>query len=398
MPRTKADPPKTPKRRTRTRLEKGALVSIALGKLACATPAPSTIGDPPGHAELRPQTPPSAAPAATPAPTNEAAVAATDNTAEVLAKLDPYIVTPPKIARKTLYTWTTLDQIEELAKDRILLTRTDSPKFGASYFEQVLHVRAETTKDPLAKLLRTNAYARARFAWSAPWATLLGIGGESYGEELIEITLKPEAWIVAMYSSNPAFEVFDLEGRKIPNKDALAHPERIAAVYFEHDQPARGYAASIAGPEERAAYREYIVCNESMVASWSTRTDAIRKEITDSADALEALAKNLAERPPSPREMTGNAGTWSFKVPLETWRLANPTPSPLSAYETSIAFPEGAYTPTPQNLLRLAQKLRALSWQGAPITYFPSAKFSPKDIQNPAKPPRAYKPTGRGTF
>ncbi len=379
--------PKKPaaRRRRSMAIERGALLSIALGELACSPAAPP----PP------PDQPPPVVSISTPAASASAADAQppADDTPEAIEKLLPYVVLHDRPARRTLYTWTTRAQIEELAKDRVLLTRTESAEHGASYFDQVLDERARG-KDALARLLRTAAFARARFAWPAPWSTLLGFPGEDYGDELIQVTLKPDAWIAVLRTSQPALTVIDLENRPVPAADALAHPARIAAVYFVHDTPKAGYAASTAGPMERLAYREYVLCNESMIESFAAHTPEIAQEITRSADAMAALGRHLRAHP-APTLLTA---TWNIDA-KETWALTAPPKAPQALYEAALSFPNDLYLPAGEPLLALAAKLRALRVDGPQIVHQPTAVFPRPAATRPSPPPRKVKkPSWGGTF
>ncbi|MDI3289296.1 hypothetical protein [Polyangium sp. 15x6] len=363
------------RRRAKATLEKGAWLSIALSEIAC-NPAPAA--------------PASSAPthAAAPAPSASAPVWTSPNQGEeeILQKFAPYAVTDGSIARRVLYTWTTREQIAALEKDRVLLTRTESPEHGASYFDQMLHARA-VAKDPLAEVLRTTPFARARYAWTAPWATTFGLGGESYGDRLLRVTLKQDAWVAVLMTSKKNLEVRDLAGKPVPIADALAHPERIAAVYFAHDTPVTGYAASMAGPEERVGYREYVLCNESMIESWSIRTPEIRKELLDGAAALRALARFLFLHPPE-RRFTGVR--WNVQVVKETFPLAEPVPTLFGMYEASLAFPSGVYEPESNRLNIVAARIEEYEEQqkGSPLTHTPTAKFPPPSERKPSPPPR----------
>ena len=109
---------------------------------------------------------------------------------------------------------------------------------------------------------RTSSSACSRFGWTAPWATVVGWRGETYGDVLITIKLAPEALIVRVRASTDAMEVVDLEGRIVSLEAVLARPDRIAAVYFVQDLPQRG-GGTWAGTAARAAFREYVICNES---------------------------------------------------------------------------------------------------------------------------------------
>jgi hypothetical protein len=296
------------------------------------------------------------------------------------AALLPYVVLPGRIAARTLYTWTTRDQIAQLAQKRVLLTRTESPERGSSYFSQRLSLRAKEG-DELAKLLQSGGFAKARHAWPAPWATFLGSPGERYGDELIQIKLKPEAWFVVFRSSKPDLSVVDMESRAISSEDALAHPERIAAVYFVHDELGKEGAASSAPPPVRAAYREYVLCNESMIASYAVYTEDIKQELQRSADAVAALATHLQKSPSPPLLPSG----WNLSVARESWMQITPPKEPLSIYETALSFPNELYLPDSSRLFDLADRLRKLVFDEKPIHHMPTLKF-PKQTSTKPKP------------
>ncbi|MDI1429566.1 hypothetical protein [Polyangium sorediatum] len=376
------------RRRAKATLEKGAWLSIALSELACS-PAPAPT---PPASSTPTETVAPASPTAAPAPSVAASTGLNQGEEEILQKFMPYAVTDGSIARRVLFTWTTREQIAALEKAPVLLTRAESPEHGASYFDQLLHARA-LAKDPLAQMLRTTPFARARYAWTAPWATTYGLGGESYGDQLLRVTLKPEAWIAVLMTSKKALDVRDLAGKPVPIADALAHPERIAAVYFVHDTPKTGYAASLAGPEERVGYREYVLCNESMIESWSLRTPEIRKELLDSAAALRALARHLFLHPPE-RRFTGTR--WNVHVVTETFPLAAPVPTLLGAYEASLAFPFGVYEPEADRLNTVATRVEEYeeSQKGPPLMHTPTATFPPPSARKPSPPPRIVRRYG----
>src|SRR5262245_10859424 len=124
-----------------------------------------------------------------PPPRPKAAAVARDLRADAVAALARDALYHGDV-RRTLYTWTTAEQIRELQHARRLLVREESPEHGASYLEQVLYALA-TGGDRIAALLYTTPFAKMRFAWHAPWATRMGWPGEQYGDQLIRVTLKP---------------------------------------------------------------------------------------------------------------------------------------------------------------------------------------------------------------
>ena len=116
-----------------------------------------------------------------------------------------------QFARRTLYTWTTTEQIDELRRTGILLSRSESPAHGTSYAEQVLDALARRG-DPTALLVYPTGYAKARHAWASPWATRAGWPDEQYGDQLVRITLKREAIVLALSTRTGAFTARDASG------------------------------------------------------------------------------------------------------------------------------------------------------------------------------------------
>jgi len=264
-------------------------------------------------------------PQAPPPPAPPSDVAKSDDAA-VLWR-DP--VTAERFARRVLYTWTTADQIAELRTAKRLLTREESPANGASYFEQYLHGLA-AGGDPIAKLLDTTTFAKSRFAWPAPWATSGGMGAEQWGDQLIRVTLKKDAIVLAVSSRTRTFTARDLDNRALPLDLVMQHPERIGAVYFE-----------------AAQYREMVLCNESMIAGWSVGTQDIADEVAAEARAIAALAAELRAGPVTPELQRGFASAVAIQnIALEPRALdevakrlrAMPRPPALEGVST-VVFP-----------------------------------------------------------
>lgn len=293
-----------------------------------------------GDAKKPESTPPAIGRASAPAPANH-----------TLLWRD--VPTAASFARRTLYTWTTSEQVEELRRTKVLLSREESPEHGASYFEQYIHMLASThgPAEAIAKLLDSTGYAKSRFAWIAPWATREGIGDEVYGEQLIRIDLAADAIVLAL--AGTAFTAHDLSDAPIDLAIALAHPERIAAVYFDS-----------------GSFREYIVCNESMIASYTVGTDEIRDVALAEAAALEALADKIATTIP---------------------------PDLAADYQRALALPNPSYNLTTQNLQRIAMHLRGLP---RPHAIEGGGRTAWAGIGQPRTPPRTIKRGGTylGTY
>ena len=217
---------------------------------------------------------------ATPAP---AASAATPLVDLARAKLAAFDVSDTRVARRVLYTWTTAAQVKELDKNPVLLSRTERPGVGRSFYQQVLELDALQTARPASVMLSGPAFAKLRFAWPHAWPTAIGPDGEAYGDQLVRVTLRSSA-VFGRFDTQAGWTFVDMENQSVAEAEALAHPERIAAVYFAN----RGNAVDAQG-QTRAPYREYVLVNESQIEEWSLGTRAIQEELDGAADALRAV-------------------------------------------------------------------------------------------------------------
>jgi hypothetical protein len=298
-----------------------------------------------------------------------------DTDGDLMRRLAAEAVSSSKFARRTLYTWTTSEQVTALGVDRRLLVRDESPTNGASYIDQVLHKLA--AKDKLAALLYTAPFAKMRFAWPTMWPTRAGWPNEHYGDELIRITLKPEAWIVHLTTATGTFVVHDMQDAVVPIETVLADPKRIAAIYFVSDNsvtPAPGF------PRPHSGFREYALCNESMIEWYEVGTARVAKELDQAIALVESLTK-LAGKTTD----TAVARAWDGS-PTEV----------VGAYHATLALDSPNYELRRDALEELIALLRASRPQASrgAIKGAPTAVFAPGP---PRKPPRIVR-RGGDTF
>ncbi|MFT5679978.1 MAG: hypothetical protein ACI8RZ_000883 [Myxococcota bacterium] len=266
--------------------------------------------------------------------------------------------TPPRV----LYSWTTDDQLERLSQHRMLLTRTESPLRGQTGFALRIAQYAEQSASPTAKLLNRPGFARHRYAWSNPWATALGWQEETYGSDLIRVELKDEAWMAIFdVQAEPVLRFVDMKGQPVSEAEVLAHPERIGVVLHLKPQTwepdPKYYTFGMTIP----AYREYVLCNEGMIARWSHGGEAQRQVLADSRELLVDLRARLPEVAPS--------------VSLEeTWRQP-PGDDPIDLYFHNLSLNSGQYWPTESALDTLIARLDAIA-QDRAITHEPNFNFS----------------------
>src|SRR5262245_52917838 len=306
-----------------------------------------------------------------------AAVASADVAGDAVRALARVALPHDRYVRRALYTWTTRDQIDGLARTKQLLSREESPTLGGTYSEQVMHALAQAG-DPIAKLVDTTTYAKSRFAWLAPWATRLGWPGEEYGDQLIRVTLADRAIVLALSTATGSFEARDMQNRPVSRDDVLAHPERIAAIYFVSDAGAPP-AASV--PRPVTTYREYILINESMIESWAAGTDDVSRELAQEAIELEVVARWLADRPPQPLAVRHG------------WAAAPTTPE--AAYAAALAFDNPKYKLTYKTIKHLIEVLRTAPRPPA-ITGGGTAMFPGVGVAR--NPPRVVPAAPRGTY
>jgi hypothetical protein len=265
-------------------------------------------------------------------------------------------------ARRVLYSWTTAEQVAELREGGVLLTRTERPGLGAGYaFTSIANLAAATngsTSALLSGLL--TAFAKARYAWPNAWATRVGWPGEDYGDQLLRIVLRPDAWIVIVYDGG-GVAVVDMENQPVSMEDAAATPGRVGAVYFyKQDAQGRGTFGSLYCT---GGYREFIVGNEAMIEEWSLGTASIKNQIEADAELIEDLLRVVRPSPP-----TYDAATFNTAVAC-SWD--SPVSGDLDRYERSLAIPSENYIPLPAGLANLASALRASLFEPDPFVVKP---------------------------
>ncbi len=285
----------------------------------------------------------------------------------VLTALGPFEVMAGSLARRRLYSWTTDAQRAELLRTGTLLTRAASPTRGLAYAHAVLDARADQG-DRAAALLRAEAFQRARFGWPSAFAALLGGGDESYGQRLVRIVLKPEAlFAVLRVGAAPEEDItfVDAEDRPVELAFALAHPERIAVVYFEHRARADARFGS---------YREYVVCNEFMIEEWSLDGESLSRELETEASALDRLAAYLDGREIAPVELSA------------AWRAHRDAmaPSVGVAWARAVALGSEPYALSHAAVTALVRAVRAVSVEPSPFVVRPFAPF-PRSSAIPRK-------------
>ena len=255
---------------------------------ACSSPAEHTVHvASPSPKTRAPSASGSPAETATPAPDPSASVSspAAAPKVDVASELAERTVGGKPKAHRVLYSWTTQKQLEELQAGSPLLSRESSQTRGHAAFDDFLSSEAARGSD-VGKLLFSEGFKKKRFAWPSPFATVTGEGDGSYGNVLLEIELRSEAWILDYGSGT----VLGVDGSKGTLTDLHNHPDRLAAVLYLGE-----------------GYREIVIVNEKMVARWSAGAapeviQALRKDTEFLLATADAIDDDLAKTPgiPSP--------------------------------------------------------------------------------------------------
>lgn len=271
------------------------------------------------------------------------------------------------LAARELYSWTTLEQAAELRAGSDLFTRSERPGMGPGYaFTYMMDVAANSQGD-VATILNgvLTRFDKGRYAWPHPWATRMGWPGEDYGDQLLRIVLKPEAWVLIVWEESlyPAGgpRVVDMNNKEVPLADAAAALDRIGAIYFvKTDVVGRGTFSQCSG-----GYREFIVGNLAMIEEWSLGTQAIRARIEGDAALIDSLRREVEVAPPArPIDAT------TFNT-IVACRWGSSAYGNVERYERALAIPSENYIPTLANLTSLRDTLQASVFDPDPLVVKP---------------------------
>jgi hypothetical protein len=267
--------------------------------------------------------------------------------ARAVAALREASVTDASFARRVLFSWTTQEQAEALRRDKLLLLGTELPSGPTPYVELLEH--QASGQGPYAEVARLLLFHPSlklrRYAWTRPWPTRMGLADRAYGDVLVRVVLAPNAILARFDPSRPdVFELHDLDERQVTIGELLAKPSRLAAVYHVRTKGATPIA-----------HREYVLCNESMIAEWSLATPAIAQAVAEDRALLAALAQSPP--PNAPAAVHWKAGGDDV------------------LYATALAFDNDRYRSTAENLRAIESALGKADGSGPPLVHAPTAKF-----------------------
>jgi hypothetical protein len=204
---------------------------------------------------------------------------------------------------------------------------------------------AVDSRGALAKLL-LNRFKATRSTWPNPWALRLVDHAGTEHMTPLRIRLRDDAWIVRIDGGSVA--VIDVQNGSIGVDAALAHPERIAAVYYVYDDRTTPAVAQC-----ESGKREFALGNEAMVAEFSLGTSEILSRLNSDIDDLTKLFDVVRQCTTVDR----GGGTFHSSTVCQAWDFFDAT-TEYSAYQWSLSNPVELYKPTTQNLASLVDALK----------------------------------------
>jgi len=273
-----------------------------------------------------------------------------------------------RVATRELFSWTTDEQAASLRRDRSLFTPSEPPDLGTDYaFDVFARVAADGSsreQAELAKVLGSERFANGRYAWSEPWATRMGWPGEDYGDNLLRIVLKPEAWVVVFKAGE--LSVFDLQNQSVAVAQALATPSRLGAIYYQRDAFSGGPGCDGGFFFGSGGYREFIVGNLEMVEEWSLGTQQIRDRLSTNIAQLSTFFERTRACP-----LVANAEQWNPSVVCDWEQPLAAEISELSAYEHALSIPSDNYLVVPGRIATLIDTLQGDLFDVDPLVVTP---------------------------
>jgi hypothetical protein len=275
-------------------------------------------------------------------------------------RLDKRAVTDQHYARRELYSWTTTKQSSDLRQTKTLLVATAKTHGSPSPYSRLLTVLAAKGASlgrDIAKLLSEHpGLTKRRYAWPSPFATSVPLGERSYGHALVHVVFKEDALVAKLdpLESEP-FSFMDLNHKPVPLADAIQHPERIAVVFHVRRKPDGG-----------PRFREYIICNESMIARWSMGTHHERTIMDEDA----ALIADLLQS-----SLVSTLGEDVALDAASAWSRTADKPTLLDGWRAALAFDSPKYKPSPKTLGAISASLAAYDASGDPMDHVPSVTF-----------------------
>ena len=312
-------------------------------------------------------------------------------------------------AQRELYTWMPAQQRKALVGYRHLVSRRGSPKAMAVFdwrLGQQFKAPAQSTGRPskesprylkrLITLLSRGPLKFRRFAWSNAWATSRGLAGKAYGDKVVKVTLKEQAWIARLDSRIPGgWQVASLTGEAVSFEQLSKEPSRLAAIY--HVWHGANEAAAEQLPSATVPFREFVLCNESMLLKFEADTPDVVARIQRDQRFLEGLAVHLAGHPSAVRP----AASERLRLVDELlWSAAVEQVKP-GFFGSALAAATEPYQLRVEQLRAIVAALVAsLDDPGEPLLQLVTARFGgplPRRITKPmARPQRCLDPSMMG--
>lgn len=250
-------------------------------------------------------------------------------------------------ARAELYAYVSDAEAAQLRSSRKLLPVPDTSASPTNPAVQVrlsqVQLGASSNEASLIAAM-VQRFKNVRTTWPNAFALRLLEHPGTEHMNPVRIVLRQEAWVGRL--SDNRFTVVDLKNQLVTTEQALANPERIAAIYVLMSPSVSGGVACERG------FRELSLGNEAMVESWSLGSQEIANRLDSEIAALTALF-DVARACGS---VDRGSMTFQGVTVCSTWSTFGAV-TEYSSYGWSLAKPTELYKPSAQNLVSLIDAL-----------------------------------------
>ena len=227
--------------------------------------------------------------------------------------LKPDGVDDDKPIARTFYFWTSVAELDSVSQQHALLrSQYNQDCFIADHADYRKKLEDKKwNKNPVANLLREGQFGRMRSSWPCYWSELICDTSDHLQTQLVKVELEDSALLVVFRPQNKIpWEVFDLNGRLIPESEFEKRQDQVAAVYYSDHVNIK-----VGGFKLDYFERTFFLCNEKIIRVWHHDVPGMQKRIMDDIKyllLLDAYFGSDAKKTLAPGENGKNVvGCWN---------------------------------------------------------------------------------------
>ncbi|HEY6077830.1 MAG TPA: hypothetical protein VIW29_03465 [Polyangiaceae bacterium] len=270
-------------------------------------------------------------------------------------------VDPRFPASRELYALVTDEEAEALRAGTVLVPAPSQLPMKPAVVQLLESLMVTAEQQPLVQSLASRLQI-SRSTWPNPWALRLVDYPATQHVNPVRILLREQAWVARIVDGKLA--VLDLNNELVSTGDALAEPERIAAVFFPTYQGAS--APSVGGCN--TGFRTFALGATEMVEEWSLATDDIVARLEQDLTLLRQLlvvVRNCSAVSPGT--------SFNTETACNAW-ASSTIYSEYTAYQAALSHPVELYKPSSQHLITLIEALEGDLFEPDPFSSAPGGE------------------------